>query len=58
MVYDIANNKDIACKKGFIALTLNANAIKFTPYIFKSSILFKCHIYVSVVIIVAVFVII
>ena len=38
MVYDIANNKDIACKKGFIALTLKANAIKFTPYIFKSSI--------------------
>ena len=37
MVYDIANNKDIACKKGFIAETLNANAIKFTPYIFKSS---------------------
>lgn len=48
MVYDIANNKDIACKKGFIAETLKANAIKFTPYIFKSSILFKCHIYVVI----------
>ena len=48
MVYDMANNKDIACKKGFIAQTLKANAIKFTPYIFKSSILFKCHIYVVI----------
>lgn len=44
MVYDIANNKDIACKKGLIAETLKANAIKFAPYIFKSSILCYCPI--------------
>ena len=44
MVYDIANNKDIACKNGFIAETLKANAIKFAPYIFKSSILCYCPI--------------